>query len=104
MSKQLATIDTAVPLDDFSLTEHLFAERNFVTPEVIAFFTQYDFRSLVPKEHIEIKDFSTLNLKQVPILGDSEINICLDLLKSTKKISLATYGERFSPAGGSLYF
>lgn len=104
VSKQLATIDTAVPLDNFALTDHIFAQRNFLTPEVITFFTEYDFRSLLPKEHVEIKNFSSLKLKQIPILGSSEIDKCLELLKSTKKLSLSTYGERFSLAGGSLYF
>jgi len=104
VSKQLATIDTNVPLDNFSLTDHIFAGRNFLTPEVIAFFTEYDFRSLLPKEHVETKNFSTLRLKQIPILGNSEIHTCLELLKINKKLSLATYGERFSLSGGSLYF
>lgn len=104
VSKELATIDTAVPLADFSLADHVFADRDFLTPEVIAFFTEYDFRSLLPKEHVETKNFSTLKLKQIPILGDIEINRCLELLKNTKKLSLATHGERFSLVGGSLYF
>ncbi|MDD5377431.1 MAG: 5'-3' exonuclease H3TH domain-containing protein [Candidatus Gracilibacteria bacterium] len=104
VSKQLATIDTAVPLDSFSLREHIFAERTFLTPEVIAFFTQYDFRSLLPKEHVQTKDFSSLKLKQIPILGESEIETCLKCLKKTRKISLATYGERFALSGGTLYF
>lgn len=104
VSKELATIDTSVPLDNFSLDAHIFADRTFLTPEVIAFFAQYDFRSLVPKEHIEIRDFSSLSLKQTPILGESEIQKCLELLKSTKKVSLATYGERFALSGGSCYF
>lgn len=30
--------------------------------------------------------------------------MCLGLLKKTKKISLATYGERFALSGGTLYF
>ena len=72
VSKQLATIDTAVPLDNFSLENHIFASREFLTSEVIAFFTAYDFRSLLPKEHVEIKDFSSLKLKQIPILSDRE--------------------------------
>ncbi|MFA6090469.1 MAG: hypothetical protein WC774_01695, partial [Candidatus Gracilibacteria bacterium] len=101
---QLATIDTAVPLDNFSLTEHVFAERNFLTNEVIAFFTKYDFRSLLPKEHVETKDFSSLKLKQIPILGAGEIRKCLELLEKNQKISLATYGERFTLTGGTLYF
>lgn len=104
VSKQLATIDTQVPLEGFSLADHIFAERNFLTPEVISFFTKYDFRSLLPKEHVETKNFSTLRLEQIPLLGSSEINKCLELLKSNKKLSLATYGERFSLTGGSLYF
>ena len=104
VSKQLATIDTTVPLDNFSLSDHIFADRNFLTSEMIDFFIQYDFRSLLPKENREIKDFSTLKLRQIPILGDSEIRVCLDLLQYTKKVSLATYGERFLPAGGSIYF
>ena len=75
-----------------------------MTGEVIEFFTKYDFRSLVPKEHIETKDFSTLQLKQIPVLGETEIQKCHKLLNEKKKISLATYGERFTLAGGSLYF
>ncbi|HBB26908.1 TPA: hypothetical protein DCZ36_00225 [Candidatus Gracilibacteria bacterium] len=104
VSKKLATIDTEVPLDNFSLEEHIFASREFLTSEVIAFFTAYDFRSLLPKEHIQTKDFSSLKLQQIPIRGESEINKCLELLKKTKKISLATYGERFALLGGTLYF
>ncbi len=104
VSKQLATIDTDVPLDNFSLDEHIFSERDFLSSEVIAFFTQYDFRSLLPKEHVETKDFSSLSLKQIPLSSDIEINKCLELLKKTKKLSLATYGERFTLTGGSLYF
>lgn len=67
VSKKLATIDTEVPLDNFSLEEHIFASREFLTSEVIAFFTAYDFRSLLPKEHIQTKDFSSLKLQQIPI-------------------------------------
>ncbi len=104
VSKKLATIDTSVPLDNFSLDEHIFASRDFLTGEVIEFFTKYDFRSLIPKEHIETKNFSTLKLKQIPILSESEIDICLGLLNTNKKVSLATYGERFVLSGGSLYF
>ncbi|MDD5197698.1 MAG: 5'-3' exonuclease H3TH domain-containing protein [Candidatus Gracilibacteria bacterium] len=104
VSKQLATIDTAVPLDNFSLDEHIFAERNFLTPEVISFFTAYDFRSLLPKEHVQTKDFSSLKLKQISLLESLEIDKCLELLKKNRKISLATYGERFSLTGGSIYF
>ncbi|EKD30218.1 MAG: DNA polymerase I [uncultured bacterium (gcode 4)] len=104
VSKKLATIDTEVPLDNFSLEEHIFASREFLTSEVIAFFTAYDFRSLLPKEHIQTKDFSSLKLQQIPIRWESEINKCLELLKKTKKISLATYGERFALLGGTLYF
>ena len=104
VSKKLATIDTSVPLDNFSLDEHIFASRDFLTGEVIEFFTKYDFRSLIPKGHIETKNFSTLKLKQIPILSESEIDVCLNHLKTNKKVSLATYGERFILSGGSLYF
>lgn len=104
ISKKLATIDTVVPLDNFSLTEHVFSERNFLTPEVISFFTEYDFRSLLPKEHIQTKDFSSLNLKQISLLGDKEIDTCFNLLKNTRTVSIATYGERFALVGGSIYF
>ncbi len=104
VSKQLATINTAVPLDNFSLGEHIFAERNFLTSEVITFFTQYDFRSLLPKEHVETKDFSSLQLKQIPILGSGEIKKCLELLEENQKLSIATHGERFTLTGGTLYF
>ncbi|MDD2916748.1 MAG: 5'-3' exonuclease H3TH domain-containing protein [Candidatus Gracilibacteria bacterium] len=110
VSKKLATIDTTVPLENFSLEDHLFADRDFLTKEVIDFFTQYDFRSLLPKEHVETKNFSTLKLKQIPILGDIEtrhgasLSEITSLLKKSKKVSLATYGERFTLTGGSLYF
>lgn len=104
VSKRLATIDTAVPLDKFSLAEHIFADRNFLTSEVIEFFTKYDFRSLLPKEHIQTKDFSSLKLEHIHILGESEIGKCLGIMKKTEKISLATYGERFVLSGGTLYF
>lgn len=104
MSKELATIDTHVPLENFTLSEHIFRERDFLTSEVVDFFTKYDFRSLLPKEHIETKNFSTLKLTQIQIVSDSEINACMKLLKDTKKVSIATYGERFTLTGGSLYF
>ncbi len=104
MSKALATIDTHVPLESFSLSEHIFAERDFLTSEVIEFFAKYDFRSLLPKEHVETKNFSTLKLTQIQIVSESEIYVCMKLLKDTKKVSIATYGERFTLTGGSLYF
>lgn len=104
VSKQLATIDTSVPLDNFSLEDHAFNSREFLTGSVIDFFSHYDFRSLMPKGHVQTKDFSSLGLKEIKILGDSETRLITSLLEDTKKISIATYGDRFSLAGGSLYF
>jgi len=104
LSKQLATIDISVPLQGFSLVEHIFAGRDFIAPEVIDFFTTYDFRSLLPKEHVQTKDFSSLNLKQISITKIGQIHVCFDILKKNKKISIATYGERFALFGGTLYF
>jgi len=103
VSKQLATIDIHVPLDNFSLEDHAFSSREFITGSVIDFFSHYDFRSLLPKEHVQTKDFSSLGLRETKILGDGEIKNILSLLKDTKKISIATYGDRFSLTGGSLY-
>ncbi len=104
VSKQLATIDINVPLDHFSLEDHAFNSREFLTGSVIDFFAHYDFRSLMPKEHVQTKDFSSLGLREIPILGDVETRLIASLLENTKKISIATYGDRFSLAGGSLYF
>lgn len=104
ISKQLATIDTNVPLDNFSLEQHIFSSRKLLTNEVIDFFIRHDFRSLLPKEYIQTKDFSSLDLKQMPIVADADIDTCLKKLRLTKKISIGTYGERFELVGGSLYF
>lgn len=100
VSKQLATIDINVPLDNFSLEDHAFSSREFITGSVIDFFSHYDFRSLLPKEHVQTKDFSSLGLREIKITDTIEI---VHELSLHKKISIATYGDRFSLTGGSLY-
>lgn len=104
LSKKLATIDTEVTLENFHLQAHTFREKTFITPEVIDFFVRYDFRSLVPKEHIATKDISSLPITKIRIENEEILLECIEKLKTIKKVSIATYGDRFSLAGGSIYF
>lgn len=102
LSKQLATIHTDLSVDITSFEQYSYRDKPFFTSEVIDFFTRYEFRSLLPREHAENKKFESLNLDILEITETNKKEI-QDVILSKPQISLATYGTDFSLVGGSFY-
>ena len=103
LSKRLATIDVHVPINVVHLNEYAFRERPFFTPEIIAFLQRFNFRSLLPKEHDQINDITSLGLKQIELTQAVTLDELSKNITALGKVSIATYGTGFSLEGGSLY-
>jgi len=71
LSQKLATLDCDMELKWFDLENHEFIPKNIFTPELIEFFKQLEFFSLIKGEEIEKENWESL-WKHVQIIGDFE--------------------------------
>ena len=108
LSKKLATIDTAVPLD-FDLESFRFHPNDFATDTAKAFFRKLNFKSLLPAEETVLKDFPSLGVTAEEVTDRAALDRILTAVKAVGKVTFATFGERDRFAGcvvgiGGKYF
>lgn len=101
LSKKLATIDVSVPID-FDLESAKFHTSDFFYPEAKDFFRRLGFKSLLPKEETVLSDFSTLDLEYTEISDRSNLEDLQSILKTSKRISFASFEEGGRFAGCSV--
>lgn len=91
LSQRLATLDCDMELADFDLDNYAFDKDEVETPELIEFFKELEFFSLIPADEI-IKENWASNWKKVQIIWD-EIGLAdlqLDIFSNYKEIVLDT--------------
>lgn len=104
LSKRLATIDINVPIAETVFESYAFTSKPFFTPEIIAFFQSYNFKSLIPKAFAEQTiDITSLDIKPIQLIEPSKLESLWSEITKTKKVAIATYGNNFSLEGGSIY-
>ncbi len=103
LSKKLATIDTAVPID-FDLESAKFHSDDFFTDSAKAFFRKLAFKSLLPKEESALKTFESLGIPAVNVSDAPELDRLLARTRSEGAVSLAAFSEHGRFAGVALTF
>ncbi|MCD5375426.1 hypothetical protein LR010_03185 [Candidatus Gracilibacteria bacterium] len=91
LSQKLATLDCDMDLSDFDLNDYIFDKGEIETPELIDFFKELEFFSLLPQK--EIKKDTWINTgKKVQIVGDEKglSDLELDIYSNHKEIVIDT--------------
>lgn len=92
MSKQLATITVDLDLWDFRLEDNIFASREIYTPKLIETLKKFEFKSLLPSEHIEVmKNFDSLDVKIIQIEKKEDLQDLIQKITNLSKIMISTY-------------
>jgi DNA polymerase-1 len=91
LSQKLATLDCNMELSDFDLDEYTFVEAEIETPELIDFFKELEFFSLIPQDEIQKENWET-SQKKVQIIGDNQwlSDLELDIYSNYKEIVIDT--------------
>lgn len=91
LSQRLATLDCDMELADFDLDNYAFDKDEVETPELIEFFKELEFFSLIPADEI-IKENWASNWKKVEIIWDELWlnDLELDIFSNYKEIVLDT--------------
>lgn len=91
LSKKLATIELWVDLEKFDLEKFIFHWNNLFNDDIIKFFKDFEFNSLLWDYHIEkLSNFDDLGLKVNIIDNDDELNKLSSLIQKYNSITLDT--------------
>lgn len=97
LSKRLASIDTAVPVE-YTLEGHEFASRPIRNERLNELLRELEFRSLITDEVHEHKKFDSLGIEPISIETAETLQKLQDTIASEKRISIATMMD-----GGQMY-
>jgi DNA polymerase-1 len=91
LSQKLATLDCDMELSDFDLDDYAFDESEIETPQLIDFFKELEFFSIIPQDEIQKENWQS-QWKKVKIIWDEQWlrDLELDIYSNYKEIVIDT--------------